>query len=70
MDLQFFGEIDDAQSVAQAGVMDGSQQITGGIYSVFGPQRPPHMLQWLWIMLCGGNTRFNPKWVCAHSDFT
>lgn len=70
MDLQFFGNIDDSQSVADAGVMDGTQQITGGIFSVFGPQRPPHMLQWVWIMLCGGNTRFSPKWVVAHKDWT
>lgn len=69
MDLQFFGSPDGA-TATQGGVMDGSQMITGGIYTAFGPQRAPNSLQWTWIMFAGGQSRYSPKWVVCHSDFT
>lgn len=69
MDGQFFGAPDKATQV-QAGVMGDTQMITGGIYTAFGPERPPHMAQWVWIMLAGGNFRYSPKWVVCHKDFT
>lgn len=68
MDAQFFGAPDKAKQV-EAGAGDG-QMVTGGIFTAFGPERPPHMAQWVWIMFAGGNFRYSPKWIVVHKDFT
>lgn len=70
MDGQFFPAVDRGKMV-ESGLMDaGSQMITGGIYTAFGPTQPPQMLQWVWILFAGGNFRYSPKWVVVHKDFT
>jgi hypothetical protein len=70
MDYQFYPSIDDGKSVAASGAGGAEQRITGGIYTVFGPVRLPNGLQWVWIMFAGGQTRFNPRWITVHSNWT
>ena len=58
------------EKLMQAGVGQDSQAITGGIFTTFGPERPPGSVDWVWIMFAGGQTRYYPKWFAFHGDFT
>lgn len=69
MDYQFYPSVDDGKAVSAIGDT-GGQKVTGGIYTAFGPVRHPLGLQWVWIMFAGGQTRFNPRWITVHSDWT
>lgn len=69
LELYFYGEAtDEGKAAMQVG--DDLQGIPGGIFTTFGPERPAGSLQNVWIMLAGGNTRIQPKWVVIHKDFT
>jgi hypothetical protein len=72
MDLNFYGPSSDAGG--QFGATEGyggagSQAIVGGIYTVFGPERPGGSLETVWIMIAGGQARYNPKWHACHKNF-
>jgi len=69
MELYFYGEATD-EGKAALQVSDDSQGIPGGIFTTFGPERPAGSLQTVWIMLAGGNTRYQPRWIVVHKDFT
>jgi len=69
MELYFYGEATDEGKTAMQ-VSDDSQGIPGGIFTTFGPERPAGSLQNVWIMLAGGNTRYQPRWIVVHKDFT
>ena len=69
IEVFLMGSVDDAQAVG-AGVVDNAgDAVAGGMFFLFGPKRPAHMLQTVWIMLSGGNTRLNPRYLCCHKDF-
>jgi hypothetical protein len=73
MDVNFYGESsgEGGGEGAKMGYGGGeSQAITGGIYTVFGPERPGGSLETVWIMIAGGQARYNPKWHVCHKDFT
>ena len=73
MDLNFYGESSGeggAEGARQGYGGTNSQVITGGIYTVFGPERPAGSLETVWIMIAGGQARYNPKWHACHKDFT
>lgn len=77
MDLHFYGENSEeagsGAKVASGMASDGgsnSQTITGGIYTMFGPTHVPGSLDWVWIIVAGGFSRYNPKWVACHKDYT
>lgn len=69
MELFFYGMPNDAKAV-EAGMSSDAQRITGGILSTYGPERPAGSLQTVWLMFAGGNTRYQPKWVVCHKDWT
>lgn len=69
LELFFYGMPNDTKARA-AGMTDGSQRITGGIFATYGPERPPGSLQTVWLMFAGGNTRLQPRWIVCHHDFT
>jgi len=69
MDIQFYPSIDDGQMLQAMGI-DQAGVVTGGIYTLFGPTRIPGTLTTGWIMFAGGQTRFSPKWVVCHKDWT
>lgn len=73
MDIFFYGNPADmggsqAASAAMGAEMAGG--VTGGIFTTFGPERIPGSVDVAWIMIAGGNTRYQPKWVACHKDFT
>ena len=70
MDIFFYGNPADGGGRLAAAVGDTAGAVTGGIFTVFGPERIPGSLDWAWIMVAGGNVRYNPKWVVCHKDFT
>lgn len=73
MDIFFYGNTGEGGKSAAAertGAMIESDGVTGGIFTVYGPERIPGTLDWAWIMVAGGNARYSPKWVACHKDFT
>ena len=69
MELFFYGQPNDAKA-QEAGMSSDAQRVTGGIYSTYGPERPAGSLQTVWLMFAGGNTRYQPKWMVCHKDWT
>lgn len=70
IEVMLMGSLSEADAVG-AGVVDNAgDAIQGGMFFLFGPQRPGNMLQTVWIMLSGGETRLNPRYMVAHGDFT
>jgi hypothetical protein len=74
MEIFFYGEPAGTdggrQKLMEAGVGQDSGAVTGGIFTTFGPERPPGSVDWVWIMFAGGQTRYYPKWFAVHKDFT
>lgn len=70
MDLFFYGSPAEGGGRLAAAVGGDTQSVTGGIYTVFGPERVAGSLEWCWIMIAGGNVRYNPKWTVCMKDFT
>lgn len=72
MDLLFYpaDSSEGAQGVQQVTGGGDGQAITGGIYTIFGPTHIPGSLDWVWIMVAGGQARYNPKWAVCMKDFT
>lgn len=70
MDVFFYGSPAEGGGRLAAGVGGDTQTVTGGIFTVFGPVMVPGTLDYAWIMLAGGNARYNPKWVVCMKDFT
>ncbi len=69
MELDLYSGADGAKLIAAEG-MDNSRLVTGGIYMLFGPQQIPGTLVTGWILFAGGQTRFSPKWVVCHKNWT
>ena len=70
MDLFFFGNPAEMGGRQAAGLQADAGGVTGGIYTLFGPERPAGSVEMVWILIAGGNARYNPKWMCCHKDFT
>lgn len=74
MEIFFYGNAGAGGGSSAAAESNGgslmTDGVTGGIYTVFGPERIPGTVDWAWIMLAGGNSRYQPKWVACHKDFT
>lgn len=69
IELLFYAGDDQAAMMAAQG-MDNTKVVTGGIYQLFGPQLIPGTLTTGWIMFCGGQSRWNPRYVVCHKDWT
>lgn len=69
IEVFFFGMPNDSKA-RDAGMSPNAQRITGGIFATYGPERPAGSLQTVWLLFAGGNTRFQPKWVVCHKDWT
>lgn len=69
VELFFYGSPDGQAVRTVPGGGDG-QLITGGIYTSIGPVMVPGSLEYVWILLAGGFSRFHPKWIVCHKDWT
>mgnify|MGYP003342176258 FL=1 len=54
----------------QTKVISGGDMVTGGIFFGFGPERVSGSGKIAWVVWCGGNVRYVPKYFGCHKDWT
>jgi hypothetical protein len=69
MEVFFYGSADGSNAQMAPGAT-GDNAVTAGAFTFWGPTMIPGTLDYAWIMLAGGNTRYNPKWITIIKDFT
>jgi hypothetical protein len=69
MEVYFYGTAAGSDGKVAPGAT-GDSAVTGGVFTFWGPTMIPGTLDYAWMMLAGGNIRYNPKWITIIKDFT